>query len=92
MSEKEYTPKNILSLIAVGAVMVAGIGLVTGCEGESRQERFESGVVDYGTPDGATNVEIIDEQWYSFEYNGQCFLALKYWRHAALTKIDCEEG
>ena len=34
MSEKEYTPKNILSLIAVGAVMIGGIGLITGCSSE----------------------------------------------------------
>ena len=36
MSKKEYTPRNILSLIAFGAATVAGIALITGCS-ESNQ-------------------------------------------------------
>lgn len=91
MSEKEYTPKNILSLIALGAVIIFGSAMVTGCDEPTREERFERGVVNVGTPTGATNIEIIDRAWYSFEYKGQCFLATRYWRHAAMTKIDCED-
>lgn len=34
MSEKEYTPKNILSLIAVGAIMISGCALITACDSE----------------------------------------------------------
>ena len=60
MSEKEYTPKNILSLIAVGAIMIVGISLVTGCGEASVEERFVDYVNDIGTPNGAKNIEVID--------------------------------
>lgn len=64
---------------------------VTACDEPTRQERFESIVVNSGTPSGATNIEFIDGKWYTFKWKGQCFLAMRFWRHAAATKIDCED-
>ena len=37
MSEKNYSRKNILSMVAFGAVTIAGIALITGCD-RSNQE------------------------------------------------------
>jgi len=91
MSEKEYTPKNILSLIVFGAIVIFSLALVTGCDEPSHQERFEASTIRIGTPSGATNIEFIDGQWYTFEWRGQCFLAMKYWRHASMTRIDCKD-
>lgn len=65
--------------------------LIVACDEPTRQERFEQQVTNVGTPTGATNIEYIDGEWYTFEWRGQCFLGMKYWRHAALTKIDCED-
>ena len=45
MNEKDYSPKNILSLIAVGAIMIGGIGLVTGCTDTARSQ-----LGAYGSP------------------------------------------
>lgn len=64
---------------------------VTACDEPTRQERFENTVVTVGTPSGATNIEYLNEQWYTFEWRDQCFLGMKYWRHASVTKIDCKE-
>ncbi len=64
---------------------------VTACDEPTRQERFENTVANVGTPSGATNIEYINGQWYTFEWRGQCFLAMKYWRHASVTKIDCKD-
>ena len=76
-------------------VVVAIVGLtmaltIAGCDEPSRQERFTNEVSSFGTPEDATNIVILDEHWYTFEWRGQCFLAMNRWRHSAVTKIDCE--
>jgi len=91
MSERDCSAKNIMQMIGFCWVLFIGLAFVTGCSEPTPQERFETYVANTGTPNGATNIEIIDEKWYTFEYNDQCFLATRYWRHAALTKIDCED-
>ena len=76
---------------AVYAVLLSLLVFVAACDEPSRQERFEAAAVRVGVPTGATNIQFIDGQWYTFEWKDQCFLAMQYWRHASVTKIDCED-
>jgi len=91
MSEKDYSAKNIMQLIAVFWIMVIGLAFVTGCDEPTQEEKLARHANNLGTPTGATNIEVIDEAWYTFEFRGECFLATRYWRHAGVTKIDCED-
>ena len=92
MKNKHYMPhKGSWRQIILPVILaVAMAGAVTACDEPTRQERFEAAVVRAGVPSGATNIEYVNDQWYTFEWRGQCFLSMKYWRHAAMTKIDCE--
>ena len=93
MKNKHYMPhKGSWGQIILPVILAVAIaGAVTACGGgPTLQEKFEHGVINYGTPSGATNIEYVNDQWYTFEWRGQCFLSMKYWRHAAMTKIDCE--
>lgn len=89
-SKKEYTLKNTLSFVAFVAVLLIGLALITGCSGRTQSEIFADNVSKYGTPEDATNITILDEYWYTFEWRGQCFLGTHYYRRGAVTKIDCE--
>ena len=61
-----------------------------GCSRPTDTELLARHAEKIGTPTGATNIEIIDAEWYTFEFRGECFLATRYWRHAGVTKINCE--
>jgi hypothetical protein len=89
--EKDYSLKNILSFLAFAVVMIGSLALVTSCGGPTDQELLARHASNLGTPTGATNIEVIDEAWYTFEFRGECFLATRYWRHAGVTKINCED-
>lgn len=94
MNEKEYTLKNILTLIAIGVIMVSGIALLTGCDEPAYEERQSNAIHTRGVPTDATNVVIIGNNWYTFEWRGQCFLGR--YSHgnttgtAQLTRVECE--
>lgn len=64
---------------------------VAACDEPSQKQRFADQISRVGIPPDATNVVILDEYWYTFEWKGQCFLGTKFYRNSALTKIDCEE-
>lgn len=79
--------KNLLMLPTLVFVL-----LIAACDDmPTRQETFENVVLTIGTPSDATNIKFIDEEWYTFEWRGQCFLGMNYWRWATVTKIDCED-
>lgn len=64
------------------------------CDEPTRQERFESQTANYGIPSGATNIVILENNWYTFEWRGQCFLASNDYGATTgtglLAKVDCE--
>lgn len=91
MGERDYSAKNIMQLIAFTWILVFSLAFVTGCDEPSQEERFAAQIGRVGTPPDATNIIILDEYWYTFEWKGQCFLGTKFYRNSALTKIDCVE-
>lgn len=91
MKNKHYMPHKgswRTVIVAVSMAIVVSVA-ITGCDDPTRQEKFELGVINHGVPSGATNIEYVNGQWYTFEWKGQCFLAMQYWRQASVTKVNC---
>lgn len=90
-SKKEYTLKNSLWFAAFVAVLLIGLVFITGCSDQSQKELFADNVSKFGTPEDATNITILDDYWYTFEWRDQCFLGAYQYRRIAVTKIDCKK-
>lgn len=83
--------KRYSSATAVYAVLLSSLVFVAACDQPSQKQRFADQISRVGIPPDATNVVILDEYWYTFEWKDQCFLGTKFYRNSALTKIDCEK-
>lgn len=85
--------ENIIggSIALIGLVIALSIA---GCDEPTYEERHADSVYRDGTPPDATNIVILENRWYTFEWRGQCFLARKSIGSttgtAQLARVDCE--
>ncbi len=87
---RKYAENIMWAAIAVIGVTVTLS--IAGC-GETLKDQHIDFVYRTGYPTGATNVRILENGWYTFEWEGQCFLASKTRGTAGsglLTRVDCE--
>ena len=84
-------PFKLFVYSAIGFVLLTAL---TACDEPTRMERFEASVNRTGAPPDATNIVILDDEWYTFEWRGQCFLASNDFGATTgtglLARVECE--
>ncbi len=77
----------IIPLASFVVIIFALAGLSSCSQSEERKwEQF----VSWHFPPGATNIEEVGNDWYTFELDGNCFLYHDYYREGHMARIPCE--
>lgn len=82
---------QVLAFMAAIVVIVFLLSMMYGCSQPSDSEK-EAKINQYRLPNGSTNVEIVGNEWYEFDYKGKRFL-YRHETHAAhITVIGEAKG